>query len=117
MLRKKTDREAFARWVSIVCNERKDDPNVNPFETARELWRIANSLNHLNEVDANYGLSSRQVMRERNLQRRAAELADDLGFVVMHNGDPRGYALQFVLPSGRHNTWGGPEHGYGIGDN
>lgn len=32
------------------------------------------------------------------------------------NGDPRGYPVKLQLPSGRYNTWGGREEGYGICD-
>ena len=28
---------------------------------------------------------------------------------------PRGYVVKLHLPSGKHNTWGGKESGYGIG--
>ena len=31
------------------------------------------------------------------------------------NGDPRGYAVYVDLPDGSYNTFGGHEHGYGIG--
>lgn len=29
-------------------------------------------------------------------------------------GDPRGYCLKLHTPSGRYNTWGGKEEGYGV---
>ncbi len=31
------------------------------------------------------------------------------------SGDPRGYVVKLHLPSGRWNTWGGQESGYGVG--
>lgn len=31
------------------------------------------------------------------------------------NGDPRGYVVKLILPSGRYNTMGGRESGYGVG--
>lgn len=32
------------------------------------------------------------------------------------NRDPRGYPVKLELPSGRYNTWGGAEGGFGICD-
>jgi len=37
------------------------------------------------------------------------------GAGVRLDGDPRGYVVKLRLPSGRHNTWGGSESGYGVG--
>ena len=31
------------------------------------------------------------------------------------DGDPRGYIVKLILPSGRNNTMGGREAGYGVG--
>lgn len=33
---------------------------------------------------------------------------------VKFTGDPRGFCFKFLFPSGRYNTWGGKEEGYGI---
>ena len=39
---------------------------------------------------------------------------DGKQFRPRFHGDPRGYVLKIMLPSGRYNTWGGAESGYGV---
>ena len=43
--------------------------------------------------------------REHNIEEKVREIADRLGFKVTFNGDPRGGAIRFILPSGRSNEW------------
>lgn len=45
---------------------------------------------------------------------RAQAIADHYGATVETSGDPRGYTLKLHLKSGRHNTFGGKESGWGI---
>jgi hypothetical protein len=51
---------------------------------------------------------------ECRTQERAAKLAASCGFSVITSGDPRGYVLRVIFPSGAYNTWGGKESGYGV---
>lgn len=41
-------------------------------------------------------------------------IADHYGATVKLGGDPRGYVVKLILASGRHNTWGGAESGWGV---
>lgn len=49
------------------------------------------------------------------IEERVRALAAKNGATVNLSGDPRGYVVKLHLPSGRYNTWGGPESGYGVG--
>lgn len=55
--------------------------------------------------------SERRALGAANAALKLAELA---GVTPRLCGDPRGYALKLVLPTGRYNTWGGAEEGWGV---
>ena len=50
-------------------------------------------------------LVKRDEKKERNTQRIIQDYAKELGFTVDFNGDPRGGAIRFTLPSGKSNNW------------
>lgn len=58
--------------------------------------------------------------REMLLEKRIAELVAALPTVqgqpitVKFGGDPRGYTVKLIMASGKSNTWGGAEDGYGV---
>src|SRR6201988_3984165 len=81
---------------------------------AAELCRLANSLNRLNEIACNSGLTERQERRKQNLQTRIKAVLESAGLVLNYfNSDPRGYAVYLDLPDGSYNSFGG--RGCGIG--
>jgi hypothetical protein len=85
-------------------------------QDAAELCGLATSLNRLNEIACNSGLTERQERRKKNLQTRIKAVLERAGFVLNHfNNDPRGYAVYLYLPDGSYNSFGGRECGYGIG--
>jgi hypothetical protein len=85
-------------------------------QDAAELCRLANSLNRLNEIACNSGLTERQERRKQNLQTRIKAVLEQTGLVLNHfNSDPRGYAVYLDLPDSSYNSFGGQECGYGIG--
>jgi hypothetical protein len=85
-------------------------------QDATELCRLATSLNRLNEIACNSGLTERLERRKQNLQTRIKALLEQTGLVLNHfESDPRGYAVYLDLPDGSHNSFGGRECGYGIG--
>ena len=43
--------------------------------------------------------------KTRKVTKKVQDIADVLGFKVQFNGDPRGGAIRFVLPSGASNGW------------
>jgi len=85
-------------------------------QDAADLCRLANSLNRLNEIARNCGLTERQERRKQNLQTRIKAVLEGAGLILNHfNNDPRGYAVYLDLPDGSYNSFGGRECGYGIG--
>lgn len=52
--------------------------------------------------------------REAQIERRIKELAESIGCRVKFGGDPRGYTVRVFFPSGKYNTWGGSDEGYGV---
>jgi hypothetical protein len=81
-------------------------------QDAAELCRLANSLNRLNEVANNFGLTERQERRKQNLQSRIKTVLEAAGLVLNHfESDPRGYAVYLDLPDGSYNSFGGRECG------
>jgi hypothetical protein len=83
---------------------------------AAELCKRANSLNRLNEIACNSGLTEQQERRKQNLQTRIKAALERAGLVLNHfNNDPRGYAVYLDLHDGSYNSFGGRECGYGIG--
>jgi len=94
----------------------KNAPSLDYWKYAEEIQKAARSLHHLAEVACNGELTKRQETRQANLEAKVAKLLAECGAVkVIQNGDPRGYAVKAVFPTGDYNTWGGREDGFGIG--
>jgi hypothetical protein len=52
----------------------------------------------------------------QRLEDKIRAVLGQTGLPLNHfNGDPRGYALYVDLPDGFYNSFGGSDHGYGIG--
>ena len=63
-------------------------------QDAAELCRLANSLNRLNEIACNFGLTERRERRKENLQTRIRAVLKQAGLVLNHfESGPRGYAV------------------------
>ena len=52
--------------------------------------------------------------KEQRIEARITSLLQPHGITVKFGGDPRGFTVKLHLPSGRSNSWGGPEEGFGI---
>ena len=79
-------------------------------KAARVIER--NAVNQCNGVD-----SPRTEARALKAANAVATLASECGFTPRLGGDPRGYTLKLILPTGRYNTWGGVEDGWGVPSN
>ena len=53
----------------------------------------------------------RDEKTEAKLETKIKGIAKELGFKVDFNGDPRGSAIRFILPSGKSNNWDGESWG------
>ena len=64
----------------------------------QELQKISRQICHQDENACNYGLTKRQETRTENLERKAQEIAERLGFNFYHQGDPRGLTGWLLPP-------------------
>lgn len=76
-----------------------------------ELMRLARRHGKLQERACNY-----QVLEDHDAvcEDSIREVCRKIGCEVKFGGDPRGYTVKVMLPSGRYNTWGGAEDGWGV---
>lgn len=52
--------------------------------------------------------------KEGRIEQRIRKLLRPYGITVTFGGDPRGFTVKLHLPSGKYNSWGGRESGFGI---
>lgn len=93
-------------------------------EFAEELMRLARRHGKLAERECNghqtwdgnwdEAAAKRDELAGERLEARITKLCERMGCGVKFGGDPRGYTVLLILPSGRGNTWGGDEHGWGV---
>ena len=111
-MRTNTQEAILSAYIVSIGNRTPRDAT----QDAADLCRLANSLNRLNEIACNSGLTERQERRMQSLQTRIKTVLERAGLVLNHfNNDPRGYAVYLDLPDGSYNSFGGRECGYGIG--
>ena len=84
------------------------------FKYGLELMRLAKKKERYNLLHCNVGLTPYQEKMDEKIDTQVQDIAKKLQTTIKIGGDPRGYALKVLLPSGGYNTWGGPEDGYGI---
>lgn len=84
------------------------------YETCRRLLRCAKSIQRHAEAQCNRVTTEAEDRAYRRCVGRAYDSAATFGAKVRLGSDPRGYCLKLILPSGRFNTCGGAEEGYGV---
>lgn len=115
----RSDREEFLVRLAIEL------PGVPPtaildygraiLRAARQLDRLAVALcNGAVDQDRYESAKARAVARVRRALDGLAEWTDRRVTIAEAGGDPRGYTLKLRLPSGKGNTWGGDECGWGV---
>ena len=107
----RTEREEFiARMVSEF---RETAPHV-VLGFARAIMRRANSVQRHAEAQCNGDTTEAQNRRAASAEAQIVECCQALGCTVKFGGDPRGYCVRLILPSGKGNTWGGDAEGWGV---
>jgi hypothetical protein len=83
---------------------------------ASSLARYATQYTRLQELLCNEPRTDAMTRTEERLERCIRALVHSLNpaWSVKLEGDPRGYVVKLILPSGRYNTLGGQEEGFGI---
>lgn len=101
---KTTDREEF---ITIMAAE---FPQADVAEV-RELLTLARRHGKLQERACNEPVPENH---DAACEARITSVCERIGCKVKFGGDPRGYTVKIFLPSGRYNTWGGAEDGWGV---
>lgn len=81
-----------------------------------QLMRLARAHGRLAEIDCTQdgGMTEKQRRRSDRIEQQISALLAPSRIKVNFGGDPRGYTVKLILPSGRYNTWGGAEDGWGV---
>lgn len=107
----KKDREEF---VAVLT---KELGNVEPLEAAaaaRALMRLASTWQRIQVDKCNRPQTGTDEAREFKTENLLVGWAKRYRLSLDLGGDPRGYTVKVKLPSGRYNTWGGKEDGWGV---
>jgi hypothetical protein len=106
---KPTEREEFLLVMGQEFPGRGDLAGI-----VRLLLRLAKTHLRWAETRCNREVNEAEERREERLEQRISELCADLGIRVKFGGDPRGFTVKLFLPSGRYNSFGGKEDGFGV---
>ena len=111
-------KKEFGELISVLMQEtgRLDREVV---DQAEELEGISKRIGRRAVRQCNEPLTdTQQAKMDRADEKdytRADEIAEALGLKgIKRQSDARGYAVKLLLPSGRYNSFGGTEHGWGI---
>lgn len=112
---KKARLNEYGEFYGVMCGNFAGKVGAQrAAEMATELIMLATQAQRYNLLACNGDLTDLQERRAHTIDQRACDLAVELGTTVRTCGDPRGYALKIILPSGAYNTWGGAAHGWGV---
>lgn len=84
---------------------------------AQDLMRLAGIHNRLSVEACNRSLTDPEKKRLITTESKILGLVDGKngsGAKAKFGGDPRGYTVKLIFPSGHNNTWGGPDDGWGV---
>lgn len=119
-------------FVALLSDELKGKPlpgigsiakvfnNVPTFQPchitslAMDIFRLASTHGRLMTEKCNRQLTEREERKIENIRVRLAKVLGGTGIKLNCGGDPRGYTIKLILPSGRYNTWGGADEGWGV---
>jgi hypothetical protein len=100
---------------TFTFNRFMEDGNIkDPSELSdilNDLHRYESSLSRYNEIACNREMTDNEIKRQGMIENKVKEIATKLGFNFYINGDPRGYAIRFYLPSKHYNSWDGETWG------
>lgn len=113
-----THAEERKQFLAMLVAEFPHRPRSLVIAMGRNLMARATTAQRLSELFCSVEMSEAETAR----QERKDEVNDAAieaickawGLKARLDGDPRGYVVKLLLPSGRHNTWGGAECGWGV---
>ena len=99
--------------AAVLAVECKVQPTV-AVRMAQALLRDAAGIQRHCVNACNREVTPQETARCRHAESRIRRLLESYDVGVSLNGDPRGYCVKLHFASGRYNTWGGAESGYGV---
>lgn len=102
--------KARKEFLLAVCAEL---PHAS-ISDLRLILRHAATLKRIAVLELNEGASDYTDTATERAEKRVRELCASIGLPVKFGEDPRGFAVRVFLPSGRYNSLGGREDGYGV---
>jgi hypothetical protein len=99
--------------LEFACLMAREFPKVHGLPgLLDDLMKLAKRHGKLAERECNVGDVSDKTWERLEAKIRA--ICEEIGCGVKLGGDPRGYTVKVIVPSGRYNTWGGAEEGWGV---
>lgn len=104
----------FAMFAALLNQENPEASIRHVAEHALNLRAIARRIKARGIRDCNTGNSPRREELDDRDYAAAQEIADHYGAKVQRMRDVRGFALKLIFKSGRYNSTGGAESGWGV---
>lgn len=106
----------LAELVAVLATEPVDHGQgvAGLIRDAQEILRIGRGVARRALDECNGDGRPGDDARDVRALDRASVTAQVYGASVFATGDPRGYTFRLRLKSGRYNTLGGPEGGWGV---
>ena len=105
----------FARFnyeCPLLCNNGNAGTLIEVLEKLRKYETALSAINvrqcnGYTEFNETYRkeLETKDTTKKAHVEESVKGIADLMGFKVKFNGDPRGGAIRFILPSGASNGW------------
>ncbi len=104
-------KQKYADTLKQFAEESKVKGWYDLQEILEKLHYYETALHRLAETACNRDTTPHEDKREASITIKVKTIAEQLGFKVKFNGDPRGGAIRFILPSGKYNNWDGETWG------
>lgn len=103
----------IAEFQLQLAKEFPSKPLTELSDFVEKICPLGRRYSSLQVKNCNLGLTKTDERAEAKIEETIKKMAADFGFPgVELNGDPRGYTIKLVLPSGRSNNFGGT--GWGV---
>ena len=104
----KQEQTNYATTLNLFLHDSTEIKNpVIMADILFELHKCESSLNRYYTILCERDITESENKRMESIERKIKFLSARLGFDYHLNHDPRGYAIRFLLPSKRYNSWDG----------
>ena len=103
----KQELENYTRTLVLFLEDSEEKNPVVMGDILYQLHRYEVTLTRISVAYCERYLSQAEEKKNESIIKKVEKIAAELGLKVRFNSDPRGYAIRFVLPSGRYNQFDG----------